>query len=274
MTGRVTLRPLGRREEPQAPAPRPGGAGSPPSWPGDPGQHGAPGSGPPTSGPGATRIRIAIALAVLLVVGGLVALTTLGGTTPAPAPVALPTVAGSSALLPSAPVAAPASAPVDAPPVAPLAASAPLRVRVASIGAASTLTPVGLDAQNRMEVPPLSQPMQAAWYTRSPAPGAVGPSVVVGHVNGSGRPGIFARLSEVRPGQRIEIDRADGRTAEFTVHRVDTVAKDAFPTREVYGDTPDAQLRLVTCGGELDRAAHNYLSNVVVFATLTGVRPT
>ena len=41
-----------------------------------------------------------------------------------------------------------------------------------------------------------------------------------------------------------------------------------FPTAEVYGPTPDAQLRLITCDGPYDRAAGRYLHNLVVFATL------
>jgi hypothetical protein len=36
----------------------------------------------------------------------------------------------------------------------------------------------------------------------------------------------------------------------------------------VYGPTPDAQLRLITCGGVFDPATGHYLSNVVAFATL------
>jgi hypothetical protein len=66
----------------------------------------------------------------------------------------------------------------------------------------------------------------------------------------------------------VLVDRADGTTARFAVTRVERHAKDAFPTDEVYGPTPDAQLRLVTCGGEFDRAARSYRDNVVVFAAL------
>ena len=47
-------------------------------------------------------------------------------------------------------------------------------------------------------------------------------------------------------------------------------AKDAFPTHEVYGPTPGAELRLITCGGEFDRAARSYRDNVVVYARQTG----
>jgi hypothetical protein len=46
--------------------------------------------------------------------------------------------------------------------------------------------------------------------------------------------------------------------------------KDHFPTQAVYGPTPDAELRLVTCGGTFDRATGHYLSNTVVYATEQG----
>ena len=116
--------------------------------------------------------------------------------------------------------------------------------------------------------------MQAAWYSHGPTPGSLGPAVVLGHVNGDRKPGIFADLHRVQPGQEIEVDRADGQTAVFTVSRLETVAKDVFPTERVYGNTPDAQLRLITCGGSLDQVAHNYLSNVIVYATLTSAHAT
>ena len=54
----------------------------------------------------------------------------------------------------------------------------------------------------------------------------------------------------------------------FTVTRVARYAKGAFPTAEVYGPTPDAELRLITCGGAFDRAARSYRDNLVVYAAL------
>ena len=42
---------------------------------------------------------------------------------------------------------------------------------------------------------------------------------------------------------------------------------DQFPTGKVYGPTPDAELRLITCGGAFDSATRHYLSNIVVYAT-------
>jgi hypothetical protein len=63
-------------------------------------------------------------------------------------------------------------------------------------------------------------------------------------------------------------ERADGTTPRFTVTRVLRTPKSAFPTAAVYGPTPDAQLRLITCGGAFDRSAGSYLDNVIVFARL------
>ena len=155
-----------------------------------------------------------------------------------------------------------------------LSASAPLRVTVPSINTTSTLIPLGQEKNGSLSVPPLSQPMQASWYDKSPMPGEIGPAVILGHVNGNGKPGVFLNLHEVQAGQQVLVDRADGQTAVFTVANVALYPKNSFPSATVYNDTPDSELRLITCGGELDREAHSYLSNVVVFANLTGVHKT
>jgi hypothetical protein len=53
----------------------------------------------------------------------------------------------------------------------------------------------------------------------------------------------------------------------FRVTSTRHFAKDAFPTRRVYGDIGHAGLRLITCGGH-DLRTGTYDDNVVVFATL------
>ena len=155
---------------------------------------------------------------------------------------------------------------------APLAASAPTRVTVPSISAESSLVPTGLQENGSLEVPPVSEPMQASWFDQSPTPGEVGPSIVLGHVNGGGQPGIFANLKDVVAGSQVFVDRADGQRAVFEVSRVDTIPKDSFPTDAVYNDTANPQLRLITCGGDYDRSARSYLSNVIVYADFVEVQ--
>lgn len=153
-----------------------------------------------------------------------------------------------------------------------LGESTPTRVVVPSLSVDSNLMDLGTNPDGSLAVPPLSRPMQAAWWNGSPTPGELGPAVIIGHVNGNGKPGVFLNLNKLQAGQPVEVTRADGQIATFTVSHVDTVPKDNFPAQEVYGDTPDSQLRLITCGGALDRAAHSYESNIVVYANLTSVR--
>lgn len=153
-----------------------------------------------------------------------------------------------------------------------LGASAPTRVSIPAIPAESSLIATGLRPDGTIDVPPIEQPMQASWYDQGPTPGEEGPAVVLGHVSGNGQPGIFANLNRVVAGDLVHVDRADGSRVTFQVSQVDTFRKDSFPTDLVYNDTPNAALRLITCGGEYDAGNRNYLSNIVVYADLVSVQ--
>ncbi|SDP80295.1 class F sortase [Lentzea jiangxiensis] len=161
----------------------------------------------------------------------------------------------------------PTGQPVTAPPPA-MSATAPAEVRIPALGARSTLIPLGLNPDGTAEVPPLDQPLQAGWYKHGPAPGDTGPAVLLGHVDGHGRPGIFHDLAKLKSGDRVEVARYDNSTATFTISRVDRVPKDRFPTGSVYGETTTPQLRLITCGGVFDPATGDYRDNVIAYADL------
>jgi hypothetical protein len=176
--------------------------------------------------------------------------------------------AGAVALLVpgSAPPAGAAPEPVVLVAQAPAAGVLPVRVRAPAAAVDSGLVDLGLDATGALEAP--ADPALAGWYAHGPVPGDVGPAVLVGHVDSRRGPAVFFRLRDLSAGDEVLVDRSDGTTARFTVDRVERHPKDAFPTSAVYGPTADAQLRLVTCGGDFDRSARSYEDNVVVFATL------
>jgi sortase (surface protein transpeptidase) len=155
---------------------------------------------------------------------------------------------------------------------APLAASTPERLDIPSIGVDTSLLRLGLAADGTVQVPPIEAHAPAGWYQGSVTPGEQGSSVVLGHVTvGQYGDGVFLRLGKLTAGDRIEVTRADGTTAEFTVTSTRTYAKSAFPDQQVYGPDPQPVLRLVTCAGSPDRATHTYPDNLVVTAVLTGV---
>ena len=143
----------------------------------------------------------------------------------------------------------------------------PVWVSIPAIGIKKTkLIRLGLNKDGTLQVPRTTT--VAGWFTGGARPGAVGSAVIAGHVDSRTGPGIFFWLRALRPGNKVYVGRADGTMAVFTVTRVHRYAKDKFPTRAVYGAVPDAELRLITCGGIFDRSLGSYLSNVVVFARL------
>ncbi len=163
--------------------------------------------------------------------------------------------------------AAGAPAPAVVPPApAVVPVEAPAAVRIPVLDVASPLVPLGTDAAGVL-VPPATADV-AGWYAEGPAPGEIGPAVVAGHVDSRSGPGVFLDLARLRPGDTVEIDRADGTVLEFVVRSVGTVAKDAFPTATVYGPTPVPELRLITCGGEFDTRTGHYRANVIIHAAL------
>jgi hypothetical protein len=152
-----------------------------------------------------------------------------------------------------------------------LAQSAPTAISIPRLGVRSRLVDLGVDADGAMEVP--RDAALAGWYTLGPTPGALGPSVIAGHVDWNGRPAVFYRLGTMRVGDRVSVSRADGSTAIFSVTKVAKYAKAAFPTSSVFGSIDHAGLRLITCGGAFDQSVQHYEDNVVVFATLVAASP-
>lgn len=169
--------------------------------------------------------------------------------------------AGSAAVVP---VPAGRQAPAPAPSLLPVAR--PVRLIIPSIGVRTELIQLGLTPSGALQVPPTAA--VAGWYTGSARPGAIGDAVIGGHIDSRRGPGVFYRLHLLRPGSRVFVRRADRTLAVFRVTAVRTYLKIKFPKQAVYGPVPDAELRLVTCGGTFDFATHHYLSNVIAYATM------
>jgi sortase (surface protein transpeptidase) len=144
----------------------------------------------------------------------------------------------------------------------------PVRIRVPAIGVDAPVEPLELDANGVLPAPATAD--GTGWWVDGPEPGERGPAVIVGHLDSHRGPAVFFRLADLGIGEEILVDRADATTAVFIARRIAQHAKDAFPTEAVYSDTPDAQLRLVTCAGDFDGEQRRYLDNVVVHAERAG----
>jgi LPXTG-site transpeptidase (sortase) family protein len=201
---------------------------------------------------------IIVAAGLVVIAAGTAGLLLMRHSTPAMRPVA----AGVEALpAPTGPIVAPPQS------AAPRPAAAPVSLTIPLIGVSTKLITLGLQSNGSLQVP--STTSVAGWYTGSPRPGAIGSAIIVGHIDSINGPGVFFRLDELRRGDQVYVRRADGTMVEFRVTAVEEYLKDEFPTEAVYGPTPDAELRLITCGGAFDDATGHYLSNIVVYATET-----
>jgi hypothetical protein len=142
----------------------------------------------------------------------------------------------------------------------------PTALIIPAIGVRTRLIHLGLTSSGALQVP--ASTAVAGWYTGSPPPGAIGAAVIAGHIDSMRGPGVFFRLRLLHPGNRVYVRRADGSLALFEITSVHMYLKSRFPATAVYGAVPDAQLRLITCGGTFDPATGHYLSNVIAFAEL------
>lgn len=144
----------------------------------------------------------------------------------------------------------------------------PAALRIPSIGVRTMLERLAVDAHG--ELAPPRDPGRAGWFAAGVRPGDPGPAVIAGHVDSRTGPAVFTRLGEMRPGAEVVVTDARGAVVRFLVEAVRSYPKSRFPTSDVYGATPDAQLRLITCGGDFDRGTGHYVANVVVYAHRSG----
>ncbi|WP_330177245.1 class F sortase [Streptomyces sp. NBC_01498] len=153
----------------------------------------------------------------------------------------------------------------------PLPLSPATRLRIPSVRVDAPLTRVSLDADGWIDAPPADRPGLAGHFRGSVTPGEQGTSVIVGHVDTGKGPAVFYDLGRIARGSRVEVSRADGTTAVFTVYGVEGFPKRDFPARSVYRATGAPELRLITCGGGYTERT-GYQGNVVAFARLTETR--
>ena len=149
--------------------------------------------------------------------------------------------------------------------------STPTRVVIPTLDVDVPLTGLGQQADGAMQVP--IDARTVGWYTKAPTPGSLGPAVLAGHVDYRNKPGTFNKLTDLKAGDSINVDRQDGSMAMFTVVKVERYAKNNFPTSAVYGAINRAGLRLITCGGNFDSTAGHYEDNIVVYADLAMAHP-
>jgi hypothetical protein len=156
----------------------------------------------------------------------------------------------------------------------------PITLQIPTIGLDGEILGVGMTAKEVMDAPGGSADapawQQAFWYRGSAVPGETSTALIAGHVNDPlGRPGVFARLDELGPGDQVTVhDSRTGSDVRFAVTSAQsyTLAEAADPAvlRTMYGAGPVdgrwpiasedglAHLVLVTCAGTYRGNTHDH----------------
>jgi sortase (surface protein transpeptidase) len=176
------------------------------------------------------------------------------------------TLTGGATMVPSTVRTVPPRTAADT--AAALRRSAPVRIIIPSLRVDAPVMRLGRDTDGSVQVPPLANHNLAGWYDRSVTPGQDGTSIILGHVDSVTGASVFYTIKNLTRGELVQVMRADGKIATFSVDGVQEVAKATFPTAKIYDNTRYPELRLITCGGPFDTTTRQYLDNIVVYSHL------
>lgn len=108
----------------------------------------------------------------------------------------------------------------------------------------------------------------AGWYEGSSKPGDGGAVLIVGHVYGPSKPGVFKNLHKLEAGDTVKVTRGDGQEFQYRVVKKEQVPADQVDmAAALVPVTPGkAGLNIITCAGELIPGTTHYADRIVVYA--------
>ncbi len=109
-----------------------------------------------------------------------------------------------------------------------------------------------------------------AWYKFGTVPGVNGTAVIDGHLdNGLGLQAVFKHLSDLAPGDEIEVITKGGDTLHFVVDQtISYDYNDPAVAPALFSQTETPTLRLVTCDGDWVQSGKTYNRRLIVSAKL------
>jgi len=143
---------------------------------------------------------------------------------------------------------------------------APIAIEIPAIDVVSEVVPVGVDADQQVVIP--EDISQVGWYRFGATPGTgVGSSVIVGHRDGRNYGvGAFYDLGRLGIGDPISVTNEAGTQITYRVTGVETINKSKLPFRELFRETGEETLTLISCIGYFEPGV-GYDANIIVSAT-------
>jgi len=140
----------------------------------------------------------------------------------------------------------------------------PVRIDIPSIGTHAQIVPLGEDDDGAMAAP--GDPDTVGWYQLGVGIGTPGNALLDGHVDWGGRLRVFGLLRRLQPGDPFQLTDSDGDVLTYSVAWTRMYEADTAPLDEIFQQTSDEEVTLITCGGAFDPAIHMYVSRWIVRA--------
>lgn len=141
----------------------------------------------------------------------------------------------------------------------------PASIDIPKLGTHALVVPVGEEDDGAMQAP--TDPDTVGWYDLGMGIGTPGNALLDGHVDWSGRLRVFGLLGQLVPGDTIQITDSAGNVLSYRVSWTRLYNADTAPLDQVFEQTTDEEVTLITCGGAFDQVARMYVSRWVVRAT-------
>ncbi len=142
----------------------------------------------------------------------------------------------------------------------------PVELQIPAAHIDAPIWQVGEDDSGGMESP--WSDTAVGWFAPGFLPGQPGNAVIAGHVDWVDHAAVFYFLKNLSPGDLVNVAMDDGSVLTFAVDEVDQYDDGDTPMDQIFGDSDQPHLNLITCGGVFDHSTHNYDHRLVVYTTL------
>lgn len=145
------------------------------------------------------------------------------------------------------------------------APDAPKTILIPDLDVKARVLSMGVKANNEVKTP--SNIYDAGWFEGSAKPGELGAVFINGHVHGPTIPGVFVGLKKMQAGDKIKIERGDGKVFTYSVVKTQTYDKGNVDMGAAFNSAVPGKpgLNLMTCVGSYTTTG-GYDKRLMVFA--------
>lgn len=139
----------------------------------------------------------------------------------------------------------------------------PVEIRIPTLDIEAEIEDVGILDNGQMGVP--EDVNGVGWFKPGTNPGAIGNSVMAGHVDSKVGPAIFFDLESLVPGDEVIIVSETGEELTFEVTDKESYDRKEAPIEQIFGATNSRSLNLITCSGLFNREEGTHDERLVVY---------